>query len=121
MSVDRGNVDDSDVKSSFATLADGTRVWNRWSEVKDRRFRLEVAERADGAVEYRKAKSGPPLAAMGGVRYRLQTFTLGHGDGVCSTQTALRRQRTVPRSCTGKSGLCGRCRGFSGRMMQVFS
>ena len=51
MSVDRGSVDDSDVKSSFATLTDGTRVWNRWSEVKDRRFRLEVAERADGAVE----------------------------------------------------------------------
>ena len=36
---------------SFATLADGSRVWNRWNETRDRRFRLEVAERADGAVE----------------------------------------------------------------------
>ena len=50
IAVERG-VDSSDVKSSCTSLADGTRVWNRWSEVKDRRFRLEVAERTDGAIE----------------------------------------------------------------------
>ena len=48
--VERG-VDAADVKSSCTKRADGTRVWNRWSEVRDRRFRLEVAERSDGAVE----------------------------------------------------------------------
>ena len=51
VSVDRGGIDDGDVKHSSAVLSDGTRVWNRWSEVEDRRFRLEVAERSDGAVE----------------------------------------------------------------------
>lgn len=51
IAVDRGDVGSDDVKTSFATLSDGTKVWNRWSEVRDRRFRLEVAQRADGAVE----------------------------------------------------------------------
>ena len=51
VSVDRGDVDASDIRSSCEMLADGTKVWNRWSEVKDRRFRLEVAERSDGAIE----------------------------------------------------------------------
>ena len=49
--ADRGAVGTDDVKSSFAELSDGTRVWNRWSEDSSRRFRLEVADRADGAVE----------------------------------------------------------------------
>ena len=51
VTVDRGAIGGEDVKSSFATLPDGTKVWNRWSEVRDRRFRLEVAQRADGAIE----------------------------------------------------------------------
>ena len=38
-------------KSSFERLADGTKVWNRWCEDRAHRFRLEVAERADGTVE----------------------------------------------------------------------
>jgi len=50
-SVKRGACDEADVKSSVVTLPTGTRVWNRWSESRDRRFRLEVAEREDGAVE----------------------------------------------------------------------
>ena len=49
--ADRGLADEADVKTSFATRPDGSRVWNRWSEDPSRRFRLEVAERADGAVE----------------------------------------------------------------------
>lgn len=51
VSVVRGVADDADVRSSFAVRPDGTKVWNRWSEVRDRRFRLEVGARADGAVE----------------------------------------------------------------------
>lgn len=39
------------VKRSFATLPDGTKVWNKWCEDKEARYRLEVAERADGAIE----------------------------------------------------------------------
>ena len=39
------------LQRSAQTLADGTRVWERWCEERDNRFRLEVAERADGAVE----------------------------------------------------------------------
>lgn len=50
--VDRGaDVGTNDVRSSFFVRPDGTRVWNRWSEVADRRFRMEVGARADGAVE----------------------------------------------------------------------
>ena len=51
VSVVRGVTDDADVRLSFAVRPDGTKVWNRWSEVRDRRFRLEVGARADGAVE----------------------------------------------------------------------
>ena len=40
-----------EVKRSFATLPDGAKVWNRWCEEKVGRFRMEVVERPDGAVE----------------------------------------------------------------------
>ena len=36
-------------KSSSATLKDGTRVWNRWSEARETRIRLEVAVKGDGS------------------------------------------------------------------------
>lgn len=49
--ADRGCTDRQDVKSSFVRKDDGSKVWNRWSEKRDGRFRLEIAERADGAVE----------------------------------------------------------------------
>lgn len=49
--VDCGDIAAGDVRISEVALPDGTRIWNRWSEVTDRRFRLEVAQRADGAVE----------------------------------------------------------------------
>lgn len=49
--ANRGDIDGRDIKSSYEVRPDGTKVWNQWSEVKDRRFRLEVAERVDGAVE----------------------------------------------------------------------
>ena len=48
---DRGNVRGDDVKSSYVEMPDGARVWNRWSEDPDCRFRLEVADRSDGAIE----------------------------------------------------------------------
>ena len=49
--ADRGETGPSDVKTSFTENPDGSKIWNRWSEKSDGRFRLEVAERADGAVE----------------------------------------------------------------------
>lgn len=36
---------------SFVVREDGAKVWNRWCEERERRYRLEVAQRADGAVE----------------------------------------------------------------------
>ncbi len=36
-------------KASKAVLPDGTRVWNRWSEHRDTRIRLEVALKGDGS------------------------------------------------------------------------
>ena len=44
-------MEQANVQTSQQTMADGTRVWERWCEDRDNRFRLEVAERADGAVE----------------------------------------------------------------------
>lgn len=38
-------------RRSFSSLPDGSKVWNVWSEQPDRRYRLEIARRADGAVE----------------------------------------------------------------------
>ena len=38
-------------KSSFVRAADGSRVWNRWCEDRDRKFRFEAVERKDGAIE----------------------------------------------------------------------
>ena len=40
-----------ETRRSFATLPSGTKVWNVWSEETDKRYRLEIAERSDGAVE----------------------------------------------------------------------
>ncbi len=37
------------IKTAEATLPDGTRVWNRWSENPDTRIRLEVAVKGDGS------------------------------------------------------------------------
>ncbi len=84
ISVDRGGIGDGDIRCSSAVMQDGTRVWNRWSEVKDRRFRLEVAARSDGAVEITMmGQMGPdskvrrrllcldiPAAALDGREYR---------------------------------------------------
>lgn len=39
------------VKRSFSAVSGIGRVWNVWCEDMDRRYRLEVVERADGAVE----------------------------------------------------------------------
>ena len=36
-------------KASSAVLKDGTRVWNRWSEARETRIRLEVAVKGDGS------------------------------------------------------------------------
>ena len=41
-----------------------------------------LVKRADGTVEYLKAKSGPPLAVMDGVTYRRQSLSLRPGDGI---------------------------------------
>ena len=51
IAVNAGEVPKSEVRSSFEKLSDGSKVWNRWCEVRDRRYRLEVARRSDGAVE----------------------------------------------------------------------
>lgn len=39
------------IEKSFETAPDGAKVWNRWSDEREGRFRMEVVERPDGAVE----------------------------------------------------------------------
>lgn len=63
LTVDRGDVGNEDVQMSFRALPDGSKVWNRWSEVRDRRFRLEVAKRIDGAVEITVAGQMEPSSS----------------------------------------------------------
>lgn len=46
------------VKSASTTAADGSRVWNRWCEDVSSRFRFEIVERTDGAVEVSMLGSG---------------------------------------------------------------
>ena len=41
-----------------------------------------LVTRTDGSVEFLVGKSGPPLAAMGGVPYRKKALHLGAGDGL---------------------------------------
>ena len=41
-----------------------------------------LVQRADGTVSYLTEKSGPPLAAMGGISYRRKEMKLGVGDGL---------------------------------------
>lgn len=36
---------------SHVKLPDGTSVWNRWNEDRSTRYRLEIAQRSDGAIE----------------------------------------------------------------------
>ena len=50
---------DGDAKTSFTMTKDGSRVWNRWCEDPARAIRLEVAARADGAVEITMAGQVP--------------------------------------------------------------
>ena len=50
---------EGDAKTSFTTTKDGSRVWNRWCEDPVRAIRLEVAARADGAVEITMAGQVP--------------------------------------------------------------
>ena len=38
-------------KRSQQVLPDGTKVWNEWNEERQTRYRIEVAQRTDGAVE----------------------------------------------------------------------
>ena len=108
--VDRGDVPDDDVKSTFAVTKDATRAWNRWSEEKGRRFRLEVVERRDGAVEItmagqvdwnspfkrRRIAVGVPAGAFDGKRwesvtggmrhYEEERGEFGNGDGQLKTR-----------------------------------
>ena len=58
ISLDGCDVADGDAKTSFTTK-DGSRVWNRWCEDPARAIRLEVAARADGAVEITMAGQVP--------------------------------------------------------------
>ena len=65
ISVDCGGMGRDDVRASFAEMDDGSKVWNRWSEVRDRRFRLEVAKRADSAVEISMSAQMEPSCTNG--------------------------------------------------------
>ena len=90
VSVDVGDLGVAEVRRNFVVGADGAKVWNRWCEDRAHRFRLEVVERPDGAVEMsllgeveapyaernRRLELHVPAAAMDGRRYDLL-----QGDG----------------------------------------
>ena len=102
IAVDRGPIGSQDVKRSFAATADGSKVWNAWSEERDRRFRMEVAERADGAVELTMAGE---VDYLGKLRRRGFSFDVPHGvlDG-CAYRCYDRKLNP----CTERSGVFGR-------------
>ena len=50
------------VRTSSSVAADGAKVWNVWSDADDGRFRFEVVERPDGAVELSMVGSGDARA-----------------------------------------------------------
>ena len=47
---------------TFVVRPDGAKVWNLWSEERDGKFRLEIAQRADGAVEITLAGDVAPAS-----------------------------------------------------------
>ena len=63
-------------KSSFVRAADGSRVWNRWCEDRDRKFRFEAVERKDGAIELSLVGEVEPP-----VRERLRALRLEIASG----------------------------------------
>jgi len=89
LSFDRGDLPDSDVKTSMSRRADGTCVWNRWSEERDRRFRFEVVLRADGAVEATMSgemdSSSPYRLRRLDVRVPAHVFAKGDIRSVCGS------------------------------------
>ena len=71
------------LQRSEQTLPNGTRVWERWCEEHENRFRLEVAKRADGAVE---------ITMAGEIEPGPQTHSM------CGSMRTSRHQRTRERS-----------------------
>lgn len=47
----RAGVTPASVKKSYEELIDGSKVWNEWNEDQEIKYRMEVAQRADGAIE----------------------------------------------------------------------
>ena len=90
VTADVGDLGGAEVKRAFAVGEDGARVWNRWCEDRAHRFRFEVAQRPDGAVEMsmlgeteapyaerqRMLELHVPATALDGARYDLL-----QGDG----------------------------------------
>ena len=77
IAVNAGAVPGSEIRSSFELLPDGSKVWNRWCEACDRRYRLEVAQRSDGAVEITLAGQ-----MEGSSRFRTRAVYLRSAPGV---------------------------------------
>ena len=77
IAVNAGEVPGSEIRSSFELLPDGSKVWNRWCEACDRRYRLEVAQRSDGAVEITLAGQ-----MEGSSRFRTRAVYLRSAPGV---------------------------------------
>ena len=60
---DCGEVPAEAVRRNALTTSRGDRVWNVWCEEREHSFRLEVAARADGAVEITLAGQVPPFGS----------------------------------------------------------
>ncbi len=51
IAIDLATTTPTNIKQNKQVLPDGTKVWNEWSEERQTRYRIEVAQRMDGAVE----------------------------------------------------------------------
>ena len=94
-------------KASSATLKDGTRVWNRWSEHRDTRIRLEVALKGDGSEVEITVMGESELYAE--ERRRFLELTLPR-DAVagCQAEGLLKTGRQwLPKKCPAEEALNG--------------
>ena len=98
IAVDRGAVSTADVRRSFVRSEKG-RIWNFWSECRDGRFRLEVAERTDGAVEITMAGEVDPSDS---IRRRKLRLTLSGETFHGAEYTAWTGRHTDPIRAFGK-------------------
>ena len=73
-----------------------------------------LLKRAEGSIEYLRAKSGPALAVMDGICYRRQTLMLAPGDGLVLYTDGVTEATDRVQALYGEDRLLETMRGFLG-------